>query len=707
MKQGFNIDSPQFVDPLFDAISDYNPYVKHAGIEVLKILLKEHPEKMIPVIENQIKSSNLDKVRIILNVISENGKNFIIHFSIDAILPLVIMSEYHIKQQSVRILIQKMGSSPSLKLSNEQIELLLGLLEDPDFETQASIMEILGKIPNALPNHIVMDRLNHPNPRIKTAATMAMGSMDFAQMGEAAADILISMLESPNPNILASAMHTISQFKDFSKFQIPLQPFLDNLINDNANVREAAGSYISRLLDMNTPIPKLNQYISKFFDFPIGIQKSLLPLFGKCWKSIPEVIPLGIKALRSEENEINEIASDLFSIISKESPEKIINILLKEPETESFIRMGRIASAITKICKQNPEKAIQVMIEGINNANENIKINASTVMGALSAQYGKQIPLKPLLTIWFQDPNPKIKKEIAKAVSNIAAQQPETIKPLMPTILKGLSDPDNSVRLTVAKLFVDLGEKSPDLIPFSAIKTMTDDKDAYIRENGLKLLAFTSKRFPKESIEVVYHCFKDPERNVKNAAADAIGKLTFNIEDKDILSNLKQMISDKEKWVRIKGLGVISKLIEKHPNLISYQEINQMINSETDIDVLVNLAKIFGIVSASNYNQSLPMILKLLSHPEKNIREGMIAGMVSMSAKLPLSSIVPPLLKYFSDDSELLLQQSIALFLRRILRYEGEDLKLRVIPMLKIRCEVTQDSILSEVLSDLQATLKK
>jgi HEAT repeat protein len=640
-------------------------------------------------------------------MVTKFGNKLIPLLSINILLDQLIIPEYHIKQDIVKILNQKMTDSSKTSLEKQQIDLLLPLLDDPDFDIQATTMEILGRIPNALPNRIIMERLNHPNPRIKTAATLALGSLDFSQMGEAAADTLISMLDSPNPQILASAMHTISQFKDLSKFKIPLQPFIENLINENENVQIAAGAYISRLLEMNTPNLKIEQYIPRFFDFSLGIQKNLLPLLGKCWKTVPEVLPLCIKVLRSDENEISEVASGVLSNLAKDSPEKIINLLLNEQETESFIRMGRISTALTKICKTIPEKGIQLMLSALTATNENVKINACSVLGALSSQYGKQIPLKPLLNIWFQDPNAKVKKEIAKAVSNIAAQQPDTIKPLMPTILKGVTDPDNSVRLTVAKLFVDLGEKSPDLIPFTAIKTMTEDKDAYIRENGLKLLAVTSKRFPKEAIQVVYQCLKDPEWNVKNAAADTFGKLSVNIDDADILNGLKQMITDKEKWVRIKGLGVIAKVIDNHPNLLSFKEITQMINTETDMDVLVNLAKIFGVIAASNFTQALPMILKLMSHPERNIREGMIAGMVGMSLKVPLSTLVPPLLKYFSDDSELVLQQSIALLLKRILRYEGEDLKLRVIPMLKIRCQVTQDPILSEVLSDLQASIKK
>lgn len=147
--------------------------------------------------------------------------------------------------------------------------------------------------------------------------------------------------------------------------------------------------------------------------------------------------------------------------------------------------------------------------------------------------------------------------------------------------------------------------------------------------------------------------------------------------------------------------------MEKHPNVFTLHEVTLLINQETDTDVLSQLTKILGIAAAQDFKKTLPLLVKYLSDSRKNVREGMISGMVELSTKVPMNVYVPSLLPYFGDGFELILQQSIALLLRRILRYESEELKKRVIPMLKIRAEVTQDSILAEVLSDLQVSLQK
>ena len=67
-----------------------------------------------------------------------------------------------------------------------------------------------------------------------------------------------------------------------------------------------------------------------------------------------------------------------------------------------------------------------------------------------------------------------------------------------------------------------------------------------------------------------------------------------------------------------------------------------------------------------------------------------------------ISKILSKLLRNLSDESTIETQQSLATILGRTVRYEDETVKKRVISLLKIRCEMSQDPIICEVLSRLK-----
>ena len=80
---------------------------------------------------------------------------------------------------------------------------------------------------------------------------------------------------------------------------------------------------------------------------------------------------------------------------------------------------------------------------------------------------------------------------------NVVLAEPEKIKPFVGDLTKGLSEPDKTLRKTIAKLFVDLGEKIPSLIPLNAIKIMVADTDPNIRELGMNLIKAVGTNIPK------------------------------------------------------------------------------------------------------------------------------------------------------------------------------------------------------------------
>ena len=79
----------------------------------------------------------------------------------------------------------------------------------------------------------------------------------------------------------------------------------------------------------------------------------------------------------------------------------------------------------------------------------------------------------------------------------------------------------------------------------------------------------------------------------------------------------------------------------------------------------------------------------------------MIDSIVKVIQKVGLKDFISRLLQNLSDEAPIRIQQSVSLILERTARYEDEKLKKRVLSLLKIRCEVSQDPVICEVFNKL------
>ena len=302
----------------------------------------------------------------------------------------------------------------------------------------------------------------------------------------------------------------------------------------------------------------------------------------------------------------------------------------------------------------------------------------------------------------------KTKKDIAKTVVNVVLAEPEKIKPFVGDLTKGLSEPDKTLRKTIAKLFVDLGEKIPSLIPLNAIKIMVADTDPNIRELGMNLIKAVGDQYPKESLQYLSAALKDKEWNVKNAAATAFGELGSKFNSPEIFSQIKAMLKDPEKWTRMKALESIQKIVERKVKIMTIDEAYQLLGRKNEEELfLVAAAKILASVAADDFRRKLfPLLIKTLSYPNPKVREALIGGMVKLLATQNQKKIIPDLLKYLSDETEMTLQQSIALLLKRVVKYESVELKNRLLSLLRIRCQMSQNSIICEVMTEIEKEVK-
>ncbi len=420
-----------------------------------------------------------------------------------------------------------------------------------------------------------------------------------------------------------------------------------------------------------------------------------------------KIIPFIIKNLKGTDAELKESAIKILADMAVDNPLAIAEKLIVEKETESYIRKGMIASTLIQICNKNPQKVIPFILNSLNDTKPNVQENAISVLSKISEKNPGDINIKQLITLWMTKLPTKTKKDIAKTVVNVVLAEPEKIKPFVGDLTKGLSEPDKTLRKTIAKLFVDLGEKIPSLIPLNAIKIMVADTDPNIRELGMNLIKAVGDQYPKESLQYLSAALKDKEWNVKNAAATAFGELGSKFNLPEIFSQIKAMLKDPEKWTRMKALESIQKIVERKVKIMTIDEAYQLLGRKNEEELfLVAAAKILAFVAADDFKKAFPLLIKTLSYPNPKVREALIGGMVKLLATQNQKKIIPDLLKYLSDETEMTLQQSIALLLKRVVKYESVELKNRLLSLLRIRCQMSQDPIICEVMTEIEKEVK-
>jgi HEAT repeat protein len=713
LKIGFYLTDDLYKDALLDAVCDSNKYCNQIGIEILGNLMENSPKKVYPLVEEALSSSNYDKTLNVLKIVRKRGAKILPILPVSILYELINHQEYHIRWIAIHLLKEKYSESIASESSTTKKDItkpnesefrqIITLLEDPDYEIQAEALELLQKFADQVPSEIFSSRLNHHIPRIRSIAAGSVAGVDVENISEYAIPTLIDMLDHANPQIKSAVMASLAKIGKFKENKIPIDVFKDGLIDQNEEIRNSAQKGVVQYIKEMDKGFNIDKFLDGLTSKDIGIQKTLVIVIGSCWKRTPDkAFNQLIGYLRSPESDIKNLASKYIIEMGLEEPKKIINKLILETETESFIRSGMITTSITAIGKKNPEIVLPILEDSIKSDKDHIRINSASVYGALSEQLSEKIPLKPLLHVWLNDQSIKVKKSLVKVFSNIAIANPNKFKPLLPIILQSFNESEKSIRVTIARLFVDISQKVPKLIPLSAVKSMVSDEDAQIRENGMNILGYLGKDFPKESLKMIMEGLNDEDWSVKNSATEAFGILGENVDNPMILDEIKKLLNDESKWTRLKALEIIIKVADKKPDILSIDEILNLLKMpDQDETFKINTAKLLGILGFKEFDKLFPIMIDILQDPSEKIRQGMITGMVKLSSKMEIKELIPKLLFYLSDETEIILQQSIALLLKRIVKYESEAIKSRVISLLKIRCEMSQDSIICEVLSDL------
>ena len=699
LKNEINLNNWKFKNSLLDGLCDYNSYSRKICNRILIQLEKDVPEILLPIILEAIKSPNYDKCIPVTKTLLKADVEFVEKISKDVLFNLIEDSEWRLRILAMKIIGRLLKKNKDLVL-NLNIE---KLINDPDNNIQVEILNLLAESSYTLPIDLIIDKIFHINNEISAAAIKNIKNLDVKQIDKRIINKIIPLIKDPSSAVRASIFDVLAKIGNFKKNNIPVLPFLDGLTDSNKKTRLSAIKVLEKYFEEEPDIIEIDDIINTIDPNNYEILNSVVSLLGKIWKYNPEkIISILLIFIKFENEQLRENISNILVDKYGNYPDLIIQNLIKIPDVSKFITKGIISRTLIKIGKTDPKNIIQFLIKYLSDENEDVRLNVLTSIDGLIEDFLEYIDIKPVLILLDKDENKQIKKIASSIISNIAQKDSSQIKPHMSEFLQILVNQELNVRIVLSKSLLEIAKESPDIIPVQDIINFLDDQDSFIRETSVKILGFIGYKLPFSVVDVLLNkSLIDDEWIVREAAVISLGEIIDHVDHKQkIIEKLVSLLDDEQNWVRRSAMNILSNINEVNDSHIQF---NKLLDNLQSNDPKVREASARLLMIYSNRIEDLfDNFIVLLEDESKEVRSSAINSLIKIIQNIGLNRLLTKLLQNLSDEGSLETQRSIAQVLGRTVKYEDEKIKKRVISLLKIRCEMSQDPIICGILQQLK-----
>ncbi|MFX0057682.1 MAG: hypothetical protein ACFE85_04460 [Candidatus Hodarchaeota archaeon] len=700
LKSEVLIDDWKFKNLLIDGLSDPNPNSRKICSKILHRLESEIPEQILPWIIECLESPNYDKIIPITSSLLTAEQTFIEKIPKKLIINLLNDPEWRLKRICLKLLSKLIKKDKNL-IHEINVN---KLMDDPNYEIQIELLNIFSESSISVPIDILIDKLKHSNSIIRAAAIKNIKNISSENLNKEIIIKILPFMKDPNSSVRASVFEVVGKIGNFKKFSIPVSPIFDGLIDSDEIVRNSSILALEKYFDEEKRAINIDNIIKRIDSSNTDLLNSVLTLLGKIWKKDPEkILSILLIFIKFDDSELKQKISNILVEKYSKNPDLIFENLIKIPDESKFISKGIISTTIIKIAEEHSELAIPKLIKSLESENEEILLNVLASLDGLIEKVADRLDINLLISIFLKDFNIKTKKENSQLLSKIAQKKPSLLKPVISKLLQILDNQELSIKIILTKTLLELSKETPDLLPINYIINKLSDKDSFIRETSTKILGYIGSESPLNAIEALINkSLIDEEWIVRDAAVSSIGKVIEKVANKQsIIEKLILLLDDRKSWVRRSAIKTLSSMKDINDSLIPFEKLSKNLLSE-DPKIREGSVSLLKIYNFEIINKNFDDLVTLLGDDSDDVRAAMINVMVDIIQKTGLSRILSRLLKNLSDEGSLTTQQSIALILGRTARYEEENIKKRVIAILKIRCEMSQDPIICNTLTKLE-----
>jgi len=698
-KSEIDINNWQFKNSLMDGICENDPNSRRICIKILTQLEKDVPFLILPWIIENLRSPNYDKSYPVVRTLLKADIKFVEKIPRELIFNLVEDPEWRLKILGLK-LISRLIFLDNEFLSNLNLN---NLINNPDSRIQVEILNLLSDYSLKIPVEIIIDKIFNSNNEISAAAIKNLKNLNIKEIDRKTISRLIPLMKNPSSLVRASIFNIFVKIGKFKKNNIPILPFLDGITDPNEFTRKAAINVLEKYFEEDKDLLDIDTIIKKIDINKLPSTNSVISLLGRLWNYSPEkILATLLTFIKFDNEQLQENISNILAENYKNNPDLIVQKLIEIPDVSKFVTKGIISQTLIKIGKLDPKTIIHKLLRFLDDVNDDVRINSIITISGLVEEYIEYLDIKPVLLLLKRDKNKKVKKKASLVISEAAKKDPRVIEPIIDEFFNIFNELELSVKIVLSKSILEIARNSPDIIPVPNVLALLSDQDSFIRETSVKILGYIGYKLAGRVVDtLINNALIDNEWIVREAAVSSLGKIVTHVENKEIIiEKLVYLIDDEQNWVRRSAMNILSNMSEVNSSHIPFEKLKKCIKSD-DPNVREASAGLIKIFS-NQIEDVLEIILILLGDEVKEVRTSSINGFVEIIQKMGLDRILSKLLQNLSDEGSLETQRSIALIFGRTVKYEDDKIKKRVISLLKIRCEMSQDPIICSILQKLK-----
>ncbi len=700
LKSEISLNDWKFKDSLLDGLCDSNSNSRKISYKILTKLEKEVPNNVLPWIIESLESPNYDKSIPIAKSLIDADFALIKQIPINVIYNLVNDSEWRLKLLGLKILIRIAQKEKEVVRNFD----LMKLLKVPNSAIQVELLNFLSESSLNIPIETFLDKLNHTNKEIRAAAITNIKNIDVEKNDYEIINKIIPFMRDPTSSVRASIFEVISKMGNFRKFNIPISTIFEGLVDSDIKVRDASVLALVKYYSEEPDSINIDKIISKIDSENLESLNSVLTLLGKLWDNNPEkILTTFLIFIKFDDFELKERISNIIVENYEKNPTLVLDGLIRTKDELKFISKGVISRTITKIAKQYPKEIIPRLINHLVSDDKDIKLNVIASLDGLIGDYMDKIDIKSIISLIRSENDKKIKKEVSQLILKISKTKPLALQPVMTDLLQSITEQDVSIRIILTKSMLEISKQLPDLVPVRLTINFLSDEDSFIRETSVKILGHIGQKLSFATADALINkALVDKEWIVRDAAVASLGKIFKAVDNKEIIiEKLVSLLDDDKSWVRRSSMNVLSSVKGISEAQIPFEKISENLLNK-DSKVREGAANLLKIYSFENIDRIFNSVISLLGDESEDVRNTTVDVMVKIIREIGISKVLSKLLKSLSDEYSIQTQQSISIILGRTIRYEDEKIKKRVISLLKIRCEMSQDPIICEMLTKLR-----
>jgi HEAT repeat protein len=604
------------------------------------------------------------------------------------------------------------------------IRLVTESIAHPSTVMQSTCLKFIGSLDDIsligqhVPLALLVGKINHPSTQVKEGAIKLLDAIMTGTLDPAQLNLVVKLLDDKNTGIQRAALSALHAISGRVHVVVSPEKMAALVGSSDKNVAIAAIKLLARLAGQQHGKFDLRPVLAMLESGDAAVVGAILKDLGETIEQHPtEFLPVFGRILERPDIVLKEIAKKQLVSFGMTHFDEVLDLILNIKEDARFAVRNFTREILLDVGNLVPDKLIPVLqailvpekarknfgsmipFLDANVANkvehastETFRVNAASVLGDLAETFPGKVNLKALLDAAKAEESWRVRRDLAASLGKMVAQANDVP---VTTYLALFSDANPNVRSAVAKGLLAIAKTRAASIPVDQVVARISDPDDAVREALVAVAGQIGICCSQDVMPLLLRGLQDEKWPVKNAAADAMGKIAESAPDRIPVDALKQvMLADKDKWARWQAARALSQVLKSKPGALALKDVAGKVDI-IDENMARAYLELLQAVQPEPMDAFIAAIKPLMASSSASIQEHVVITIYSVHGKTSSEQLLSTMLKMVVDkeiDKESLHAAAIAL--GKIALYAPPELKKRVKKVLSSQCLATRDPVI-------------